>query len=332
MPKAKRGKSLITENQLDRRADEFRPATGSQIDTIAYNYDQPVVFYTLATVIPWGFWFSAAYLSRLDDQTAAVQRWTAAFGVLGLVAPVLVVVFLVRRRSDLRTDIVQRLRPRRIGRFYLAVTLVLLVASILAAQAISLLFGYSPDQFQFRGGFSFTAGLLPVWFTLIGAAVFEELAWHGYGTDALIRRMSVFAASMVFTVIWALWHLPLSFIEGYYHNEVVQSGWIHTVNFPLSMVAFVILMNWLYFATGRSILIPILFHVTANLANEVFMTHPDTKIIQTILLLIVAAVVVVTNRRLFFGRSIRIRIGDSAIKESQEGCPESHAHTSTPMD
>ncbi len=283
------------------------PRTDPQIDTTAYSYDRPVVFYTLATVFPWLFWFAAAYLSRLDEQTAAVQLWTATLGVCGLVAPILVVVLLVRRRPELRTDILRRLVPRRVSWFYLAVTLLLLVTSILAAQAVSLVFGYSPEQFQFRGGFTFSAGLLPVWFTLIGAAIFEELAWHSYGTDALLRRMSVFTASMVFTVFWALWHIPLAFIEGYYHNEVVATGWMHTLNFPLSMVAFVILMNWLYFSTGRSILIAITFHITANLANEVFMTDPDTKIIQTIILLIVAGIVVFSNPTLFFASSRRRR-------------------------
>jgi len=283
------------------------PRIDSPIDPIAYRYDRTIRFYVLATVAPWVFWFSAAYLSRLDTQTDAVQLLTATFGVLGLVAPVLVVVSLVRSRPELRDDILRRLRPRRIRGQYLALTLLLLPASILAAQAVSLAFGYSTDQFRLRGGFTFTAGLLPVWFTLIGAAILEELAWHTYGTDTLIRRMSVFAASMVFTVYWALWHLPLSFIEGYYHNEVVELGLVHTLNFPLSMIAFVILMNWLYFRTGRSILIPIAFHITANLANEVFATHPDTKIIQTVILLVVAAIVVATNRELFFGTSLRRR-------------------------
>ncbi len=294
-----------------RRTEADRTGDPVPIQRTAYTYDRPVAFYALATVFPWAFWFAAAYLSNLRDQTSAVQVWTATLGVCGLVAPILVVVFLVRRRPDLRADILQRLVPRRVSRFHLVATLLLLVTSILAAQAVSLLFGYSPEQFRFRGGFTFSAGLLPVWFTLIGAAVFEELAWHSYGTDALLRRMSVFTASMVFTVFWALWHIPLAFIKGYYHNEVVATGWIHTLNFPLSMVAFVILMNWLYFSTGRSILIAITFHITANLANEVFMTNPDTKIIQTVILLIVAAVVVATNPKLFFASSRRSGTGSS---------------------
>src|SRR5699024_11531146 len=90
--------------------------------------------------------------------------------------------------------------------------------------------------FHLRAGYAFSAGVLPVWITLLGAAIFEEFAWHGYGTDTLIRRMSVFTASIVFTLIWFLWHIPLAFIEGYYHNEVVESGVLHTLNFPASKI------------------------------------------------------------------------------------------------
>lgn len=273
------------------------------IAPVAARYDRPVLFYVLATAIPWAFWFAAAYLSHLPEQTSAVQVWTAVLGLAGLVAPVFVVVGLVWNRPELRADILQRLVwPRGVRWGFVAGALVLLLASLLAAQAISLLFGYSPDQFLLRGGFTFSAGLLPVWVTLLGAALFEEVAWHSYGTDALVTRMRVFTASMLFTVIWALWHLPLAVIDGYYHSEVVETGWLHTLNFPLSMIAFVLIMNWLYFRTGRSILITVIFHATANVVNEIFMTHEDTKIIQTALLLIVAAIVVVRDRDLFFGR------------------------------
>ncbi len=273
------------------------------IAPVAARYDRPVLFYVLATAIPWAFWFAAAYLSHLPEQTSAVQVWTAVLGLAGLVAPVFVVVGLVWNRPDLRADVLQRLVwPRGVRWGFVAGALVLLLASLLAAQAMSLLFGYSADQFLLRDGFTFSAGLLPVWVTLLGAALFEEVAWHSYGTDALVTRMRVFTASMLFTVIWALWHLPLAVIDGYYHSEVVETGWLHTLNFPLSMIAFVLIMNWLYFRTGRSILITVIFHATANVVNEIFMTHEDTKIIQTALLLIVAAIVVVRDRDLFFGR------------------------------
>ena len=276
---------------------------GRPIDPVSSQYDRPVLFFVLATAIPWAFWFAAAYLSNLPEQTPAVQWWTATLGLAGLIAPVFVVVWMVRNRPALKADIQRRLVwPRGIRWGFVAGALLLLLGSLLAAQAISLLFGYSADQFLLRGGFTFSAGLLPVWVTLLGAALFEEVAWHSYGTDALIARMRVFSASLLFTVIWALWHLPLAFINGYYHQEVVETGWLHTLNFPLSMIAFVLIMNWLYFRTGRSILITVLFHATANVVNEMFLTHEDSKLIQTALLLIVAAIVVVRDRALFFGR------------------------------
>src|SRR5699024_7000458 len=156
--------------------------------------------------------------------------------------------------------------------------------------------------FHLRAGYAFSAGVLPVWITLLGAAIFEEFAWHGYGTDTLIRRMRVFTASIVFTLIWFFWHVPLAFIDGYYHNEVVESGVLHTLNFPASMIAFVLLMNWLYFRCGRSILIPIIFHISANFSAEMFMTDPDSKIIQTVLLLLLSLIIVVLDRKLFFNK------------------------------
>src|SRR5699024_12499521 len=93
-------------------------------------------------------------------------------------------------------------------RFLFVCALLLLPASFLLAQAISLIFGYDIDQFQLRDGYTYSAGLMPVWVTLAGAAVIAELAWHSYGTDTLIRRMTVCTASMLSTVVWSLWLVP----------------------------------------------------------------------------------------------------------------------------
>lgn len=286
-----------------KRHGESRPPAGTPtlIDPVAYQYDRPVLFYFLATAIPWVLWFIAAYLSHLDEQTRLVLISTLVLSVAGLLAPVGVVVGLVWRKPALRADIRRRLGwPSRAPWPLIVCAFLLVPASLFAAQAISLLFGCDAAQFQLRGGFTFSAGLMPVWVTLLGAAVLEELAWHSYGTDTLIRNMRVFTASMVFTVIWVIWHVPLAFIEGYYHSEVVESGWLYTVNFSVSMVAFVILMNWLYFRCGRSILIPVIFHTEANFSAEIFLTHQDSKLIQTVILLVVAAIVVVREQELFF--------------------------------
>lgn len=277
------------------------------VDPVVKQYDRPVLFYVVATAVPWVCWLAAGFLSHRSEQTSAVQLATAALGVIGLAAPVGVAAWLIRRKPALVADVRARLRwPGQASRGFVIAAFALMPGSVLVASAISLLLGYDADQFQLRDGWTFSAGVLPVWFTLVAAAVLEELAWHSYGTDALISRMRVFSASMLFALIWTVWHLPLSSIEGYYHAEVVEQGWLQTLNFPLSLVAFVLLMNWIYFRSGRSIILAVIVHISANFGNEVFNTHEDTKLIQTALLLAVCVVVVIKDRELFFRRPQRV--------------------------
>lgn len=223
--------------------------------------------------------------------------------IIGLVSPMLLALWLLRSNPGLRADAANRLL--KLGGFpkrYLLCTLLLLLFTLILAQFISLLFGHSMAQFHISGNPSFSSAMVSPWFLLTSAAIIEELAWHSYGTDALLSRFSMFTASMIFTVYWALWHLPLAFIQGYYHSQVVAEGALYTANFVFSMIVFVLLSNWLYLKSGRSILIAVLFHLSANLGNEIFATHPDSKIIQTGLLIIFIFWIIIKDKALFFSK------------------------------
>jgi membrane protease YdiL (CAAX protease family) len=161
-------------------------------------------------------------------------------------------------------------------------------------------FGYSPDQFTITGSYTFTSGVFPVWFLLIMAPVIEELAWHSYGTDCLRARFSLFTTSIIFAFFWGIWHIPLGTINGYYQSQLAEAGWIHATNFLVSIFPFVIIMNWLYYKTNRNMLVPVVFHITAGYFNEIFATHPDSKVIQTGLLIIFAVVIMILEKDFFF--------------------------------
>lgn len=269
-------------------------------DPALVHYRHPVRFYLLATAIPWALWFAAAWVSRQPDPSMA---WVSALGLAGLIAPVLVAGWFVGRDPVLRHDVAARLVGRGALTPWIAVSAILLLpASLLLATALSLPLGYDSSQFLLQDGFSFTAGLVPVWLVLVMAPILEELAWHTYGTDALASRMRVLTATLLFALVWSLWHLPLGFIEGYYQNEVAEEGLLHTANFVFSILALLVLMNWLYYRSGRSVLVVVVFHLSANVGNELFMTHPDTKLIQTALLLALAIAVVWHDRELFLAR------------------------------
>jgi hypothetical protein len=61
-------------------------------------------------------------------------------------------------------------------------------------------------------------------------------------------------------------------------------------------------MNRLYYKANRNIIVPIIFHITAGYFNEIFATHPDSKVIQTLLLLILSIFIVLKDKAFFFSK------------------------------
>lgn len=270
---------------------------------IIQKYKRPMLFYILSTTIPWSLWLFSGYLSHIEPYTPALEAIVGISSFLGLLSPLIIALALILPDKELRKDLLGRfLNFNNIKREYIFITLFLMLTSILLAQAISLVFGYSTEQFSLRGSFTFTSSLFPVWFLLLAAPIVEELAWHSYGTDSLTSRVNLFKASLLFAVFWAFWHFPLSTIKGYYHENLIESGWIYSVNFIVSMIPFVLIMNWIYYKTNRNILLTILFHLSAVYFNEIFATHPMSKVIQTGILLIVTAFIVINDKQLFFRR------------------------------
>lgn len=266
-------------------------------------YRHPVTFYALATIIPWSFWFLAAYLSHITTITPLIRFAMTVLLIIGLCAPAAIAFFMIETNSFLRDDLKNRFfNLKKIRSIYLLLALFLMPISILLAQAVSLFFGYSIDQFSFAKEASFSGGMISGWFWLIFAPLVEELAWHTYGTDCLRQRMSLLYTSLLFAVYWAFWHYPAFLIQGYYQSNLEQTGMIYSLNFMFSIIPFVILMNWLYYKTHRSIMVAIIFHITAGFFNELFNTHPDTKIIQTILLTILAVFLIMGEKEFFIRR------------------------------
>lgn len=264
-------------------------------------YNRTLFFYTFSMVIPWFLWFVVAYMSHLPEQNIGLRIGELFLGLAGLVAPIMVAAYLFFVDKDLLEDLKSRVfNIKDFHIVYILITLLLIPLSLILAQLLSLFFGHSLDQFYISGRPSFTSTFLSPWFILIFAPIVEELAWHSYGTDTLRRKFNLFNTSMIFSFYWVIWHIPLSFIKGYYHSNMVEEGWLYSANFAFSLFVFVILMNWLYYRTGRNIFVAVIFHLSANITNEIFATHPDSKVIQTVLLLMVTISVLVIDRRLFF--------------------------------
>ncbi len=286
---------------------------------IIERYNRPWLFYGLATAGTWSAWLLAGVTSQEDMPDLLQGALVTVLLLVGLVVPFLVSWMMTRRDPVLREDFILRLcRFGPTGFRYAIAGAVFMLLSILCAQAISLLFGYSSDQFQFNFSPSFSAGLVSGWVALLLAPVLEEMSWHCYGTDTLRRRLNVLLTSAVFAVYWILWRAPLVMVEGYYQSNVVESGPLFTTNMIISIFPFVLIMNWCYFKSNRSVIVAIIFHLSAGIFNEVFNTDPMSKVIQTGLLILLCMVLFVRDPKFFLNKierkcSVNIKPSDQCI-------------------
>ncbi|MDO5287860.1 MAG: CPBP family intramembrane metalloprotease [Actinomycetia bacterium] len=282
------------------RLDFPKPAT---IDHgVVGHYSRLKTFYGFSIAVPWVLWLVAGWISRLEHQTPTLQWVVGALGLGGLLVPVLVAGWLVARDPWLRRDALERLGATSVTAPAAVAAVVLMPLLLVMAVAISLLVGGSPDQLALKLHSSVVIGIIPGWVTVTVAPLLEELAWHSYGTDALTARWSLWRSTWVFAIFWALWHLPLSAVQGSYQAEVAEVGVLASINFLFSVWPFMICMNWLYYRSGRSIWVAVVFHLVANVGNEIIAADPDTKIIQTLLLLPLCGWVLWHDRALFFTR------------------------------
>jgi len=90
----------------------------------------------------------------------------------------------------------------------------------------------------------------------------EETGWRGFALPRLQRGRSALSATLILTVFWALWHLPLFF----YKENYMDMGIGGAVGFFLGMLAGAIVLTWLYNSTNGSILMVALWHGAFNTA------------------------------------------------------------------
>lgn len=263
------------------------------------HYQQPIKFFTYSLLLTWVTWFAAAYFSYQPAGDALLMPLM----VLGTFWPFLVSLFLVVGSGDrmLKQDFGRRM----IGRIRLTHTpaiLLLLPATLLLAIAISVLFGGSVSQFGLSELFS-AAGMVGLLISIL-APTTEEIGWRGYGMDSLRSRFSLLKASLLFALLWGLWHIPLFFIHNNYQNELWHAGLPYVANFFISLIPLTVIMNWLYYRNGRSTLVAILFHIVAVVAAEAFLVEEWVKFIQTGILIVVAIGLVLYDRAYFLADGV----------------------------
>ena len=272
---------------------------------------RPILFFACAYFFTWVFWIPAIF---------AGEELGAVLMLIGLLAPgVVSTIFVLVSGSD---ELKQDLKNKIVGFYkvnWLNVFKAILVFALIIVCSIllSLLFGQSLSQFAFTEDFSFTGvGIGTALVTILLASIIEEVGWKGYCEDSIGQYMNWFWESLLFGILWSLWHLPLIFIEGTYQAGLMVNP-LYVVNFFLSGIPLGFIITWVYLVSDRSILACMLFHLFVNFMQEKIAMTPETKCVETIVVVIATVIIVMRNKRMFFetdhvGRLLQTRFGEEA--------------------
>jgi len=277
-------------------------------DKDEYRY-RPVLFFICAYFFTWIFWIPAIFVSETIGSVLML---------IGLIAPAVVstVFVLVSGSDELKKDLKDKIigfyKVKWINVFWAVIVFALIVIfSIL----LSLLFGQSLNQFSFTEDFSFTGvGIGTAFVTITVASIIEEVGWKGYCEDSIGQYMNWFWESLLFGVLWSLWHLPLIFIEGTYQAGLMVNP-LYVINFFISGIPLGYIITWVYLVSDRSILACMIFHLFVNFMQEKIAMTPETKCVETIVVIIATVIIVMCNKKMFFetdhvGRLLKTRFGE----------------------
>jgi len=135
--------------------------------------------------------------------------------------------------------------------------------------------------------------LLVLFFSVLG----EEIGWRGFALPWLQERFNALTSSLILGLIWALWHLPLFWLPGDFHQQ------LSLIWFLLQTVSITILYTWIYNAAKGSLFIILLLHAASNTAFGVLPMLPEAASgslrpawILNILLVLAAGLVILVNR------------------------------------
>lgn len=123
----------------------------------------------------------------------------------------------------------------------------------------------------------------------------EEAGWRGFALPILLKHNSPIKASIILGCMWALWHLPLFFIEGTTQKALLMHGFtLAIMSYFIYTVMISVLITLLFTASGGSTFSSIVIHTMGNLtlgAVPLIFSRPGAVIYLFCLFVVIGVIV-----------------------------------------
>lgn len=235
---------------------------------------QTAVFFGLTFIWSWAFWIPSAvmFVGAGNPEALVGSPLFVALQTLGAAGPSVVALTLTRTllgKEDVRT-LIGRFKPvRRMTALY-ALAATLPVVLTITAMAIRAIGSGGPFVHPSSGladmsremGWLGALAVLPVVLAsqIFSSPLLEEAGWRGFALPRLQARANALSASLMLGLAWGLWHLPLVIAYGDAFAPYLTG-----------IIAYTILMTWVFNSGHGGMFSMLLFHASLNLSLNVLL-------------------------------------------------------------
>jgi len=270
----------------------------NQKNTLAhYSIKSAVLFFVITIFFSWLIWLPIIVFDMDTTQESPVGLVLFMLGGFG--PSIIGLIFLKKSKApDLKSRLLS-IKKMGLKWFLLSLTI------------YPLLFGFSLLIHSLYGGEAPTGELItdmlsnPIVFLISTVVIFllgplaEEVGWRGFALDSIQRITSPLKSTIIISIVWWAWHLPLFLMPTTIHGE----NGIHSLfgyGYFFTIVGYSVLFTWLCNKSrNQSILIAILAHFSINFVIGVLLPFDDNIFaIVMFILLALSGGLIMADRKL----------------------------------
>jgi membrane protease YdiL (CAAX protease family) len=227
-----------------------------------------IAYFLIAFAFTWSFHFSINFLGytfMFDLSSPAMALYL--IGLMGPLVAAIVVSAFLGGGEGVKSLLGQGLKWRFPLRWYLVAIFSIPMLNLLN---VAIFYDSVPPDM----GWLVVVPILI--FGQIWVVIAEEFGWRGFALPRLQNGFGSLGATLVLGPIWALWHLPMFFVEGspQYSENVPVSFAMYTVIVTFTSIIFTMVYN----RSGSSVLACMLLHAFFNIAAFTIQVPPDVNI------------------------------------------------------
>lgn len=222
---------------------------------------QLITFFGLAYLISWAIWLPL-YGETLGLTNLPTLPYNHGLGGLGPLISAFLTTWMYQKGKGVKLLLKKCFQFKPL---YLIIALLSPFLILLFAAIMGYFVDHSPiDISSILTSKEFPQFNLPVYFiyNLIFFGFGEEVGWRGFALPGFQQKFGALTSSIILTLFWAIWHLPLFFYRPGFTSMDIGS----ILCWTFCLLTGSILLTWLYNSSKASILVCAVFHSTINIA------------------------------------------------------------------